>query len=345
MAFQGTAVDEPTAELERLLGEVGDGIGRHRSRVILATDACGVSDLFAPSNPATIPLAGALLWVLDPEVLVGSSLAPRLLQMLFRNLHTIGTRSTPPLAQFVYLPEFASAGGYLLAELVSHLGLNVRECDPNTGTVLVEVRRPDGVILSALSGNPFAPNEAADPYMRQINEEKDRAEEQGDIARLGNLAEQEREELARRLAPARAKSTSVTRATLLRRLLLEAHDGEAEACRALCVELLRRDIPLLVMVDRTIGAAAHRTWPDRGAAMPVYPDRASLMQTASDLGMSMESFAIAEMPPRDLFCWMGKQQSAVAINVFRDEKTPLYVWLKAEAVQALSEGKAPQRLS
>lgn len=66
-------------------------------------------------------------------------------------------------------------------------------------SVLVEVQRPEGVILSALPGRVFVPTQSADPYIRRMNEEKDRAEEQGDIVEQRRLEALELDELARRL--------------------------------------------------------------------------------------------------------------------------------------------------
>jgi len=339
---QGSASDEPATELERLLKEAEDALRSSRAPVLMVDAAGLISEFFAPADPRIRPVSGQLLWFLDPVTLVGSSPGAALLQTVLRRLHTIRTRDAPDFGQIVYLPEFASAGGRLVAELVSDLGLSVREPELETGAVLVEVHRPEGVILSGLPGTSFAPAREADPFVRQINEEKDGAQEEGDTAKLRRLEEQEREELTRRLAPARGKGVNaVVRASRLRQLLLEAQEGGEEAWQALLAELLQRDIPLLVIVDPKTLAAAQRTWPGQGKAMPVYPDRASLMLSASELGLPPESFAIAEMPARDVFSWMAKEGSAVAINAYRDAKTPTYLWLRAEVVQALSQEKLP----
>ena len=342
IAFQGTASDEPVAEIDRLLRDAREAAQGNRSQIFLATDAGRASDLFAPADPQVTRSDGLQLWVLNPPAFVSLAAGATVLQTLLHYFYSNSARGVPQVA---YVPELTSPDGLLIAELVHGLGVMVREYDSDTGAVLFEVRRPEGVILSALPGRSFNP-ESITQYAYQINEQKNDAEEQGDIDRLQHLEEQEREELASRLAEVQGKATrSVTRAPYLCRLLLKAQDDAEGAWQELYNELLQRDTPLLVLVDPETGAAAQRTWPGKGAAIPAYPDGASLRQAGSDLGIPIESLAFAEMLPRDLFSWLGQQNSAVAINVYRDGKTPLYVWLQAETVQALSEGKVPLRRS
>lgn len=196
---QGRRGDNPVAEMERLLREVGDLIRGDRPRVLLASLTGRVSELFAPNDPAVDPLAGLILWVLNPALFVDSSLGPLLLQMLLREVYTLGSRRDPPFGQCVFVPEFTSPPGRLIAELLSQLGIQVRETEPETQAVLVEVQRPEGVILSALPGRVFVPTQGADPYIRRMNEEKDRANEQGDIVEQQRLEALELDGLARRL--------------------------------------------------------------------------------------------------------------------------------------------------
>lgn len=339
IASQGTPSDEPTAEIDYLLQDVRDKtLGRH-CQILLAKDAPRASDLFAPADPAVIQTDGLQLWALSPAVFVSSDAGPAILQLLLREIYLDSVRGVP---QVVYVPDLASPEGFLLAELVSGLGITVYEYDSVTGAILLEVRRPEDAVISALPGRPFNLEGPASQYIHQINELKDAAEKQSDSGRLRQLEEQEREYLANRLTEAQGKTTkAVTRAPHLCRLLLAVQDGEEGAWQTLCRELLQREIPLLVIVDPETRGATQRTWPGRGTAMPVYPDGDSLTQTVNDLGIPMGSLGIAEMTPHDIFSWMEKQNSAVAINVFRDEKTPLYVWFQAEIIKALSEGKIP----
>ncbi len=342
IVHQGSTSDEPAVEIEKLLRDAGKTARGDCSPVLMVGSASRASELFAPSDPLVKQVDRLQVWVLNPAVFVGSSAGPAVLQTLLRALHVNNARG---VTQVVYARELASPGGLLVAELVQGLEIPVYRYDPAEGAVFLEVLRPEGILLSGLPGFPFVSDRPASELARQVNKEKDSAEEQGDAVRLRHLEEQELEELARRLAEAKGKGLkSVARAPHLRRLLLEAEKKEVEARRALLGELLRREIPLLVMIDRETGVATPRQWPGVGMALPVYPDHASLKRTASDLGIPLGSFAVREMSASALLSWMGEQRSAVAINTFRDDESPLYIFLQAETVRALSEGKMPRWL-
>jgi len=57
--------------------------------------------------------------------------------------------------------------------------------------------------------------------------------------------------------------------------------------------------------------------------------------------MDPSSYAIMGMPPRALFEWAAKIGAAVALNVYRDRSSPLYVFIQAATVQILAQGKVP----
>lgn len=346
LACQGSTSDEPVEELEKILQEVENKVYSSQSQVLMSTAGGSISNLFAPAQPVADVLPGALLWVLDPAVLVSSIEGPRFLQLLFRKMYTISIHIEPTVAQIVYVSAFASPAGQKLAELVSHLGIVVRGLDPATGGLLAEVHRPEGIILSALLGMPFVPKETADNYWLQINQEKDLAETQADDAKFRRLEENERREITGRLASLQgAAPGAVSRATRLQRLLLELDRSDpAGAWQAVCEELLQRELPLLVIVDPKTGGAPMMKFPSASeeiSALPAYTDTASLMKIAK-LGLPFETLASANMSPRKLFKWMAGQHSAVAINYYRDD-APFYLHLRPEEVKALAEGKVPKR--
>ncbi len=340
IANQGSTSDEQGADLASLLNEVNNAACGEHPKVLLAVDD-PLSAFFAPADPLLRPRAGAILWILNPETLAGSGESPKLLQLLLRQLHTIRQANGEEFTQIVYLPELASPQARILAEVITTLGVSVRRPDPETGCVLMEVHRPEGIVISGLSGTQFVPPEPPQGYELDINLQKDRAERHGDTTTLKRLEALELETLTDRLAPARpSEPPPVDRAMHLRRLLLAAYEGGQDARQALFEELLRRETPLLLFIDPQTGGVAQRSWPGRGAAMPVYPDRSSLAQTATDVGIPLGSLTIAQMAPRKIFQWMAGK-TPLAVNVFRDHKTPLYLWLHLDEVQALSEGKLP----
>jgi hypothetical protein len=229
-----------------------------------------------------------------------------------------------------------------VAELLGGLGIAVRAPEED-GSVLAEVHRPEGVVISALTGAPLeAADPQVDPYPRTVNEEKDAAEVMGDRDRLRQIEERERTFLAKRVLAVIGdrRKEALARAPRLNRLLLEvATVGSSAAWEALNAELLRRDHPLVLMADPRTKGVAPRAWPGVGKAIPAYPDLVSLDWTARDLKMPSSSFGLALMPPRALFEWAAKIGVAVAINVYRDRSSPLYVMLPVDRLEALASSK------
>ncbi|APR80599.1 Hypothetical protein A7982_05946 [Minicystis rosea] len=209
------------------------------------------------------------------------------------------------------------------------------------------VKRPEGVVLTVLAGPPVRPRGAVDSAAKTLNEKKDAALRDGDPDRLHALEDHERDDLAKRLAPAKdeAPVSSVEHATRLNRLLLDAADeAEGDAARhALYKELLAREIPLLLIVDPKTQAAALRELPGGIRGMAAYPDRASLLAAADDLGLSPGTFGAAEMVPEKLFGWAASNGHAVLVNVYRTRGEPLYVPIALEIVRTLAQGQAPPR--
>lgn len=306
IANLGLGSDEAIVELRAMIQAVEAALDRvGRAPVLLAAGAERLSDLLAPADPAVASTPGAVLWIVDRGSLAAWIEHPALREELLRWWARLGGGQEAGLRQWVYFLDGTWSGVRLLAPLLAGIGIEARTAGED-GAVLVEVRRPEGTIVSAPMGAPCS-----------LTTTEGEAEEEP-------------------LAPARAPR--------LCRLLLDAAQGarSGEAWRALCEELLRRDAPLVVMASPD-GAVAPRAWPGMDPAVPVYPDLRSVEQAAEDLGMAPGSFGFAAMPPRDLFAWAAGLDSAVALNVYRDPSTPLYVFVTAEEVQALSEGEVPER--
>ncbi len=348
LAHQGLGSDELDLELGRMLEEVEALACGPRPRVALASFEGGFAGLFQPSSPEVLDRPGELVWTFDAAALAGAPDAPTIVQELLRRVHALRVRAAPALSQTAFLADLASPRARAIADLLLGLGIQVRLADPIEGAVLVEVHRPDGMILTALAGSAYWPAEAPDAYPRNVNQEKDLAEQQGAPERLQRIREQELAYLEKRLAPAQGepKISVVKRAPRLRRLLLAVADGSgADAARALEEELLRREVPLLVFVDPATKASSLSSFPRGVVALSVYGDESSFLRTARDLGMNPGSFAMAAMPPRDLFAWAAGHGWGVALNAFRAPDRPIYIPIPPADVQCLARGEAPSSRS
>ena len=334
LAHLGASSDEKEEEMEAVLGEVEALLGRPRPKILLAAVDGQVSSLMAPANPPVVQAAGYLLWTVDVGALAHAPRAPALVQRLLRRMYVTSRAS---IAQTVFVLGEESGAGRAVVELIGELGVEVRRPGPADVAVLAEVQRPEGVILSALLGAPVERDAAAGSWAREVNEEKDRAASAR--ARFGQLEEDERRELEKRLAPGgdARRVAAVESAPRLRRLLLAvAEDGSAETKEALYEELLSREIPLLFEADPKTRRVQLRRWPGGLEALAVYSDIASLRMTARDLGKPWGSFAAGEMTPATLFTWAAGNDWTVAICVFNESRKPLYVPIAAEQVRALA---------
>jgi hypothetical protein len=342
IACLGASSDALETDLDALLEQLVEMLRAPGPQVLMPNVAGPLSSLFAPANPAVIPVASAVAWVLDAEGLAGAERAPFVAQRLLRGLHQVRDHAEPRPAQTVYLANASSPRGRKVADLVAGLGFPVRTPVPPEGAFLVEVHRPEGIVVSALLGEHLTPAEPGERHARDVNDEKDRAEGEGDAGRLARIEEEERAELTRRLAPVGGEPevASVELAPRLRGLILAAA-GDAAARRALHDELLARRIPLLVMVDAKTKSASLRQWPGNVVAMPAYADRASFLRALRDTGQSPQGVAAAEMAPRALFAWAVQHQWAVALGAYRAPDEPVYVLLPADEVRALARGRAP----
>ena len=346
LAHLGTSSDDAEQELDAVLAGVGALMQGGRPRILLSSGGGRLSSLMAPNDPQILPQPhGMLVWTVDAAGLAGAPRGSTLVQRWLRCLYVTGTRSAPP-AQCVFLRETASPQARAVAALVRGLGFAVHVPEDN-GAIVAEVHRPDGVILTVLLGGLQRTAEPADDHALQMNKAKDRAENDGDAGQLQRLEADERDALEVKLASAAGapRVAPVRRAPRLHRLVLAAADHGDAACPALYEELLRREVPLQVIIDPKTRGARLQTWPGGIEALPVYADEAALLKSARDLGMPLGSFAGAVMPPPELFGWAAGHSWAIAMNAFRTPDQPVYVVLTAETVKALAGGRMPTVLA
>lgn len=344
MGFGGDELPEVRGDVLR---QVEEAVDKPSPEVCLSLHEGSTAGLFAPADPRVSRVPGVVLWIFHAASLGDWIDDPARLSELLRRIHHLGARRSPPLVQTAAVVDPTSAPGRLMIELLLGLGVPVRAPEKD-GSCLVEVHRPEGIVISALTGRSF-PSEGVDPYPRTVNQERDEAESRADRGREGQIGERERAFLAKRMVDVCGdrRKEALARAPRLGGLLLDvATNGTEASWQALNEELLRRDFPLVLMADPKTKAVAPRAWPGVGKALPAYPDLISLQWTAADLKMPQSSFALATMPPHTLLEWAAKLGIAVAINVYRDRSSPLYVVLPPERVEALVEarntGKKPR---
>ena len=328
LAMVGGSSDEQLPELEDLIAQVHALTGSVRPRIALAASGGPLSSLFAPANPEVLPLDGWLTWALDAVALAGALEAPLLLQRLLRSMYQIARH---PMAQSVYLINHDTPAGLALQELIRELGVIVRRAEPDLA-VLLEVRRPEGIVISSLLGQVIDGDAPGPGWITDINERQDRAANAPDRE---SILEEERQVLAARLAQACGprRAVGVDRAPRLQRLLLAAVEGPASAAlRQLHQELAGREHPLLYIADAKSGGGELREWPDGMRALPAFGDRTSLFAHARQRGLQEGSFSWAEMRASDLVQIAAEQGTTIALCASDAIGQPVHLPLRPDAV-------------
>ena len=100
---------------------------------------------------------------------------------------------------------------------------------------------------------------------------------------------------------------------------------------------IKREFPLLFLINPQTRAVSLMNWPDLGTALPVFTDQSSLERTAQQLGIQKNNFAYAVMMPEELLAWAAEREYPLAFNASRDPKqAPIYVFMTVEEVKSLS---------
>lgn len=242
--------------------------------------------------------------------------------------------------EVAYLVGPPSPAASAVVALFSGLGLVVKQPDEQAGElcVLLEVKRPEELIVCALAGKPYLEELPADPYARVINEEKARAAAAGQEAELRRLEAQELTGLAER-ADREGASAMVLSARRLRRIILDIESRQADM-GAVLEELLSRRAPLFLMRNVADGVVDVRSYGAAGPALPVYCDLVGLEWAADDLGKANGSYDIGALLTRELITSVASDKLGLAICTFRDRKTPVYAVLPASMVAIVAQAIA-----
>jgi len=340
VANLGAAGDEPDRELDDLLRQVEAALREPvQARVVKANGPISLSDLFAPSQPQVLTFPSPLNWVFPPGAADSLAADSGRLQRFLRFCHAVGARRNPEIQQAAYFMDGPAPATLALARWLRALGVEIRQPADQVPLIL-EVQRPEGYVLSVLTGPPYPTDGSEDAYARTVNEQKDRAEAERDDQRFRRLEGEERVHLATRLEMAGYKPAArpLYRATRLGRLILEAQQAKGgDVLQPVIEELSRRGEPLFFMQDPHSPRIRTRSFGNAGPALPVYSDIRCLQWTAVDLQMPSGSFTVAGTAAGELFNMAAKTGLGLALNTFQDRGTPVYVIFSADRVRSLAQ--------
>jgi hypothetical protein len=299
LAHLGVGSDDCDAELEDLARGVADAIQRRRRQVIVSEHRGPLHGLFAPSNPAVSTAPAVIAWVFHSGSV--DTWAGRFDEVVAR-LRSASTGASPASRTYAYFVDRDSPRVVALASMLLDAEIAPLQAEDN-GDLLVEVHRPEGVVVCAFLGG------AVDTTGPSSSLPIDRP-------------------------------SAPTRSPRLRRMVLAASDADTDAAwRALMGELLRRPWPLLLIGNKT-GAVSARRWPGHKPAVPAYLDQQTFGWAVNDMGVPAP-IGIVSMPPRALFAQASQARLAVALNAYRERTAPIYLPLDAEQVEALARDELP----
>jgi hypothetical protein len=272
LASTGCQSDVNVAAVRALFDAVEKRLRPPQEPILLVPELRNLAVFFDEENPRYLTLDNVVVWTLQEGTLDGWKDDPHRLQELLRGFHRIGSKKEyGRILQIVgvkkpYFDEVA----WVLA-LVQGVGVEVREIIPE-GTALIEVRRPDGSILSCIPSRSQAPLGGLAGFQPwRLNEERDRAMADGNAAEVARIDDEEMrllESIVRCHPP--GPPAPLEHAPLLRQLIQQASSGEAAARAKLNEYLLDRNT-VLVIPGEDVGGGRIRTRLE-GSAIAVLPD-------------------------------------------------------------------------
>lgn len=344
IASLGAAGDDPDRDLAAVLRALEAELRAPTEPAIFVTSEMWLSDLFTRAPSKVLRLRSPVSWVFHLGGVESTTADPRRLQAVLRCMYRIKT--IEGIQQTVYLVDPPSVVTLPFMRLVSGLGIflkqPVKQFDSNPGdlVVLAEVKRPDGVILSALLGESY-PVDVTDEYAWTINKEKDRAEAATDEDKLRRLEEQERAALAERLEAVEKPPQRVFRASRLRRMILDLEErekrGDTVDRKRFFTEVFARSEPLFFMVNPHDGGLEVHNYGAPGRALPVFSDMRCLEWAARDWGKAPGFFRISSTDSQGFFDIAMSNQIGLAICTFRNRKTPVYAILPCSLIQTMAK--------
>jgi hypothetical protein len=270
VASTGCGGDDQVSEVSSLLEELAAQV--KPSPVVMSTAIVQLHELFAPSHPITQEIESAAVIYLQQGSLAGWTDAG--LDNITTRLRDLGRRTKV----FVCLDPTNDV--LRIKPRLDGAGIEIRTAIPD-GTIVAEVRRPDGAVLTGL---------------------------------VGTLA-------AHVLSDAVDSEAPLARSPRLNALVLEVVRSDNERTRRALEDCLKaRTAPLALIATQTANGEfgiQPRNWPGKQAFV-AYGDERSLHRAARKLGMQVGSYAVAAMPPSKLFSWSASMRMTVMLCAFAD---------------------------
>jgi hypothetical protein len=345
LASTGPGTDHGVAVLRTLFEAVEAAVRRPLVPVHLVDGAPHLSELVGAGMPATSAVNSVVIWTLQARSLEGWTDDPERLQELLRRFARIARArgDDEPTRQAVLVRATVLAETPWVFHLLRGLGLPVREL-PHDGVALIEVRRPDGTVVSAIPGAPFPELEQRiDDTPLRFHRDKHAAEARGDRAAIERIEQEERKALARAIPDRRqrAEPRAFAHAPLLRSLLTRAATtSSAASWEELCRYLIERETAFVVVASPSPEGhvtAELGSLPDGTTSLTAYPDTNSASQLADPKREGRPLMAMARTP---LFALVLDAKLALVLGT-PGRDGPLQVVLGVEAVRAVAENRVP----
>lgn len=153
LAHLGSAGDDPDRELAAITTAVDEAL--QGEALTFLANAQALSDLFAPANTPIVQLRSPIVWTFHVGGVASLYADSRRVDAL---LESMAAPRAQDVLQIVCIVEAPSRPVLEFVERLRQLAIEVRRPGDARGSVLAEVKRPEGMMLSALIAGPFESN-------------------------------------------------------------------------------------------------------------------------------------------------------------------------------------------
>jgi hypothetical protein len=330
IASMGLSSDRPDEDIDRLLRLVDQSLGISLPEILL-TQTRQIRDAFSIDTPTRT--LRALIWLINPQVFTiwrhGAVLLQRLLHRWSSDLNA---RELMPI---VYIQEPSSPAGKALISVLGEIGFDTRGPEAAGGEVIFAIDRPDGVVVTALTGAHYEASRVAHAWHAELSRNRHLAQLNGNHSMLERLDSEQRDFLELRLAPVRDQGPrAVQWAPRLRELSSQAAEvGCEKGCRGLLEHVIQREAHLVILVDARTRKAAFSKGPD-GPVLDVFPDLLSAQLMLRDKPTTAIT-AFGDLAGRDLLLWLAKERAGVSLWLESTDNLPRYLYISPDRVRAI----------
>lgn len=337
----GLGGTEQRREVEELFGTLWEILQTPLPSVHIPQSGGQLSNLFAPHRVSVAEQEGLVIWTAHVGALHGFLENVEGLQALLSLFYRIVQHHPRMRTHMLYLIDARYVGLGLLP-LLRGLGIELRKPDPSGG-VLMEVKRPEGVVLSSLMGAELTEEPGAHDAALVFNRRKDAA--QKDPGALAEIEREERSFLARAcglgpVPPTEAPKAPLLRESRLRRLLLATYEAptDARTREALAEALLAYQRHLLVPCDGR-GAPMRMQWGQHAATL-IYCDVISLRQFQMEHGI-LDRFPCMTLTLAEIAELLVGHSHTGVLGTYRRGREPRFTHLNLPVLRALQRGRPP----